>query len=178
MRPVSITHRDHFVNVAKRRALEANIAKMDATVQINGLVSHKGHSDETSRINSRGGYFADQFENLANYRAHYDWTGPEIWKQTKGKIDAFVAAAGTGGTIAGVSRFLKVVTYFSDKVLSCIYKKIEGANSELSQLMCRSIWSLSHPVEGHYEFGQLQVVDLWVRSCRVSGQSVFGSVQV
>lgn len=123
MRPVSITHRDHFVNVAKRRALEANIAKMHAATQTNGHVSHKEQSDETSKIDSRGGYFADQFENLANYRAHYEWTGPEIWKQTEGNIHAFVAAAGTGGTLAGVSRFLKVVTVFSDKVLSCIYKQ-------------------------------------------------------
>jgi len=56
---------------------------------------------------SKGGFFADQFENMANYRAHYEWTGPEIWEQTKGSLHAFVAAAGTGGTIAGVSRYLK-----------------------------------------------------------------------
>ncbi|KAJ1687324.1 hypothetical protein LUZ63_018714 [Rhynchospora breviuscula] len=107
VRPVSITHKDHFVNVAKRRAIEANNAKNDAKVEVSGHVSHNGQSDEGSEIKSRGGYFADQFENLANYRAHYEWTGPEIWNQTKGRIHAFVAAAGTGGTIAGVSRFLK-----------------------------------------------------------------------
>lgn len=56
----------------------------------------------------KGGFFADQFENLANFRAHYEGTGPEIWEQSAGKLDAFVAAAGTGGTVSGVSRFLKV----------------------------------------------------------------------
>lgn len=56
----------------------------------------------------KGGFFADQFENLANFRAHYEGTGPEIWEQTGGKLDAFIAAAGTGGTVAGVSQFLKV----------------------------------------------------------------------
>ena len=53
------------------------------------------------------GYFADQFENGANWLAHFDGTGPEIYEQCGGKLDAFVAGAGTGGTIAGVARFLK-----------------------------------------------------------------------
>lgn len=53
------------------------------------------------------GYFADQFENQANWQAHYEGTGPEIFTQCGGKLDAFVAGAGTGGTIAGVARFLK-----------------------------------------------------------------------
>ncbi|MEB3355604.1 MAG: cysteine synthase A [Synechococcales bacterium] len=51
--------------------------------------------------------WANQFDNLANRRAHYETTGPEIWEQTDGKVDAWVAATGTGGTFAGVSLFLK-----------------------------------------------------------------------
>lgn len=90
VRPVSITHKDHFVNIARRRALEAN--------ELSSKCSDK----------CKGGFFADQFENLANFRAHYEDTGPEIWEQVGGKLDAFIAAAGTGGTVAGVSRFLKV----------------------------------------------------------------------
>ncbi len=52
-------------------------------------------------------FWANQFENTANFRAHYQTTGPEIWEQMQGQINAFVSAVGTGGTMAGVSRFLK-----------------------------------------------------------------------
>lgn len=51
--------------------------------------------------------WANQFDNLANRRAHYETTGPEIWAQTDGKVDVWVAATGTGGTYAGTSMFLK-----------------------------------------------------------------------
>ncbi|MFS8119438.1 MAG: cysteine synthase A, partial [Microcoleus sp.] len=51
--------------------------------------------------------WANQFDNLANRQAHYETTGPEIWEQTEGKVDAWVAATGTGGTFAGVAMFLK-----------------------------------------------------------------------
>lgn len=51
--------------------------------------------------------WANQFDNLANRLAHYETTGPEIWAQTDGKVDGWVAATGTGGTFAGVSMFLK-----------------------------------------------------------------------
>lgn len=143
MRPVSIIHRDHFVNIARRRALEAkqlaeaqresnktqpndlahvNSEMTDAKLVALQRKSNKTLSNGPAYVNTemslggkcdpnsdpKGGFFADQFENMANYRAHYEWTGPEIWEQTKGNLHAFIAAAGTGGTIAGVSRCLKV----------------------------------------------------------------------
>ncbi|KAK7751180.1 Cysteine synthase 2 [Diatrype stigma] len=80
-----ITSPGHFVNLARRRAEE-----------------HTASSADGSR-----GFFADQFESPFNHEAHYLTTGPEIWAQTGGRIDAFVAGAGTGGTISGVARYLK-----------------------------------------------------------------------
>lgn len=128
VRPVSITHRDHYVNVARRRALEANevASKQRKSKQtdaedierINGYESEGGKQSSVFSSDCKGGFFADQFENLANFRAHYDGTGPEIWEQTGGNLDAFIAAAGTGGTIAGISRFLKVI----ESLFSCAYR--------------------------------------------------------
>ncbi|CAO2833665.1 unnamed protein product [Amaranthus hypochondriacus] len=120
VRPVSITHRDHFVNVARRRASEANerAAKLKTNIQTcetstihqeqtNGEIFGDQKKNHIFSSDCTGGFFADQFENLANFRAHYEGTGPEIWEQAEGKLHAFVAAAGTGGTIAGVTQFLK-----------------------------------------------------------------------
>lgn len=70
--------------------------------------------------------WANQFDNLANRQAHYETTGPEIWQQTEGNIDAFVTATGTGGTYAGISLFLKeknpnIKTVLADPMGSGLY---------------------------------------------------------
>jgi len=59
------------------------------------------------KTEKNGVLFADQWNNLDNRKAHYVSTGPEIWEQTGGKIDGFICSIGTGGTIAGVSTFLR-----------------------------------------------------------------------
>ncbi|KAJ4179917.1 Cysteine synthase 2 [Fusarium falciforme] len=83
--PAPITSPDHFVNLARRRAVE-----------------HAEKANDGSK-----GFFANQFESEANWQAHFNATGPEIWRQTNGDIDAFVAGAGTGGTVSGVAKYLK-----------------------------------------------------------------------
>ncbi|MFV0643768.1 MAG: cysteine synthase A [Sphingomonadaceae bacterium] len=72
--------------------------------------SNPGHFVHTSRRLAEeidGGVWANQFDNIANRKAHIDSTAPEIWKQMNGRIDGFTCAAGTGGTIAGVGMGLK-----------------------------------------------------------------------
>ncbi|XUM21099.1 cysteine synthase A [Bradyrhizobium oligotrophicum S58] len=64
-------------------------------------------ADELRKTEPNGVLFADQWNNLDNAKAHYESTGPEIWSQTGGKVDGFICAVGTGGTIAGTSRYLK-----------------------------------------------------------------------
>ena len=73
--------------------------------------------------------WSNQFDNTANRRTHVETTGPEIWQQTAGRLDAFVAASGTGGTVAGVSEYLKsrdprVRTVLADPPGSALYEYI------------------------------------------------------
>lgn len=85
--PAPIVSPDHFVNLARRRAAE--------------------HTASAKSAADSRGFFADQFESKNNYEAHMRTTGPEIYAQTGGQIDAFVSGAGTGGTLSGVTKYLK-----------------------------------------------------------------------
>jgi cysteine synthase A len=66
-------------------------------------------AEELNALETGGAWFANQFDNTANRDYHEAHTGPEIWAQTGGKVDGFVCAAGTGGTLAGVGRALKAL---------------------------------------------------------------------
>lgn len=82
--------------------------------------------------------WANQFDNLANRLAHYESTGPEIWAQTDGTVDAFVASVGTGGTLAGVSRYLKekkesVQIVLADPLGSALYAWVKTGEAVMSK---------------------------------------------
>jgi cysteine synthase A len=64
-------------------------------------------AEEIAKREPAGAIWANQFDNVANRRAHLETTGPEIWEQTGGKVDGFICAVGTGGTLAGVGMYLK-----------------------------------------------------------------------
>ncbi len=64
-------------------------------------------ADKLRVTEKNGVLFADQWNNLDNRKSHYLTTGPEIWNQTDGKVDAFICSVGTGGTLAGVTKFLR-----------------------------------------------------------------------
>jgi len=74
----------------------------------NNYVKYSGRLAEAlDRIEPNGAVWANQFDNVANRRAHYETTAPEIWNQLDGEIDGFVCAVGSGGTLGGVSMFMK-----------------------------------------------------------------------
>ena len=64
-------------------------------------------AERLDRELERGAVWANQFDNVANRRAHYESTGPEIWRQTEGGVDGFICAVGSGGTLGGVAQYLK-----------------------------------------------------------------------
>src|SRR2546422_7475685 len=64
-------------------------------------------AEQLRKSEPNGVLFADQWNNLDNRKAHYISTGPEIWQQTDGKVDGFICAIGTGGTVAGVATYLR-----------------------------------------------------------------------
>ncbi|KAI8083417.1 tryptophan synthase beta subunit-like PLP-dependent enzyme [Thamnidium elegans] len=105
VRPVSIVDKKQFVNLARERAAKFS------------------HGEAY-------GYFADQFENEANFQAHYTLTGPEVYRQTGGRIDALVLGAGTGGTLSGITCYLKervnnLKVFLADPQGSGLFNKVK-----------------------------------------------------
>jgi cysteine synthase A len=92
------------------RLLGAELVEVPAVPYANpNNYQHVGRrlADELRKTEKNGVLFADQWNNLDNRKAHFESTGPEIWADTQGKVDGFICSIGSGGTIAGVSSYLR-----------------------------------------------------------------------
>src|SRR5207245_9397919 len=91
------------------RAYGADVVITPTAVEPDSPESYYSVSDRLAE-QIPGGFKPDQYSNMANPQAHYEVTGPEIWEQTGGEIDAIVISVGTGGRICGVGRYLQART--------------------------------------------------------------------
>ena len=92
------------------RMYGAELVEVDAVPYANEMnyVKYSGRlADELDAIEPNGAVWANQFDNVANRQAHLESTGPEIWRQTAGRVDGFISAVGSGGTLAGVADALR-----------------------------------------------------------------------
>ena len=135
--------------------------------------------------------WARQFDNVVNRQAHYETTGPEIWNDTQGRLDAFVSAVGTGGTLAGTARFLKekkpgVRIVLADPVGSALFAwvktgKLEAGGSSITEGIGTTRITANFegtPVDDAVQVDDQRAVSMVYRLLREEGLFVGGSTGI
>jgi len=136
-------------SIEKKKVLKdlgADLIEVDAVPYSNPnnyIKQSKKIADDLNKKSSNGVFWANQFDNLINTEAHLKTTSEEIWNQTAGKVDAFICAVGTGGTLSGVSLGLKnknknIIIGLSDPMGSSLYSyvknnKLENSGSSITE---------------------------------------------
>lgn len=144
-----------------------------------------------ARDEPAGAIWANQFDNVANRRAHLETTGPEIWNQTGGALDAFICAVGTGGTLAGVGMFLKqkkpgVVIGIADPMGASLYHwykngKLEAEGSSITEGIGQSRVTKNldgAPVDRAYQIPDAEAVQVIFDLLHYEGLSLGGSTGI
>src|SRR5436190_15133657 len=135
--------------------------------------------------------WAQQFDNVVNRQAHYETTGPEIWNDTQGRVDAFVSAVGTGGTLAGTALFLKekkpgVRIVLADPMGSALYAwvktgKLEAEGSSITEGIGTTRITANFegaPVDDAVQVDDQRAVSMVYRLLREEGLYVGGSTGI